>query len=716
MTAIEENCLDCTSDCHDCHDDNRCRVCNSSFYLLPTHPRTGDAALTDYTTCTSACGDGYFQKDDTNLTFENPNMCIPCADPNCQDCTGATFEASSCIACSGAYNVQGEGEDNNVCQLVCDTGFFADGGICKPCGTSCDECTSNTICTLCTSGTYLHVNQDGSGNNDCMAVCPDEFFEENVDNTLLSGAIRSEPVCTACSSDCLLCQSLAFCDTCKDNFFRLAAPRTGTETGATCTSDCGDTYFGNVPAKTCDVCTDANCKTCSSVAFEASSCEVCSGAYNVQGEGEDNNVCQLVCDTGFFADGGICKPCGTSCDECTSNTICTLCTSGTYLHVNQDGSGNNDCMAVCPDEFFEENVDNTLLNGVIRSEPVCTACTAGCATCQGLAVCDTCKDGFFRLSAPRYGTEIGATCVATTCGDTYFSNDTDNTCDICLDANCLKCPTSTDTCEECNATYFNHSIQSIDPEVTQPTTDPLGNASSGNFPAVLQTVCLASCPSFGTYPLPAPTSGDVDTCAACEALCQHCTGPETCQTCVTPNFRYNDSCFASCDDTANPPDSTTTYPVTARDEDDFDVIIDRICAVCEVSECETCDESNSKCDTCTSGFVMFANTCTPECPFRTYRDGDNCINCSDECDVCDDGSTCTQCAGSYILHEGACIQDCPEGTLLNLTNRTCDTDCQVADCTTCLSVNKCRECDEGFRLTGTMTCTDSNPTPDCTSE
>lgn len=141
--------------------------------------------------------------------------------------------------------------------------------------------------------------------------------------------------------------------------------------------------------------------------------------------------------------------------------------------------------------------------------------------------------------------------------------------------------------------------------------------------------------------------------------------------------------------------------------------------------CEIC-LSQSICETCSSGFILDADTdlCTrckgschscdsnsPDqcfsCHPGSYLSSGSCLKCDSSCRLCDDdANTCTACNVGYLLDTITCLQ-CPENCDICSDADTC-TQCRPgytsADNGTCLQcASSCGKCDAD-RIMDCMAC------------
>ena len=99
-----------------------------------------------------------------------------------------------------------------------------------------------------------------------------------------------------------------------------------------------------------------------------------------------------------------CKNCSIYCQQCSSETNCVVCTSGTFLMPRSNpNNGSYQCVTICASGYYQISGN-------------CIFCPSPCATCQlvntGIS-CLTCPAGFLLM---------GSQCVSS-CPNGYFSNN-----------------------------------------------------------------------------------------------------------------------------------------------------------------------------------------------------------------------------------------------------------------------------------------------------
>lgn len=182
-----------TGGCDKCNDTNClscpnsvgvCTVCNPSTFLVPT---TG--------TCVGGCPFSFA----TSLTN---NECVPCLDPNCQNCTRASLV---CVQCLNNYYFY---KQSQSCLSSCPSGYQSNfvARSCVQCqDTNCLTCqTSTYVCQACKSGKFLDAN------GACQDACPAGYWTNKTSRACVA---CSDPFCSSCSA------SIYKCDSCISGYF-----------------------------------------------------------------------------------------------------------------------------------------------------------------------------------------------------------------------------------------------------------------------------------------------------------------------------------------------------------------------------------------------------------------------------------------------------------------------------------------------------------------
>jgi proprotein convertase subtilisin/kexin type 5 len=161
-----------------------------------------------------------------------------------------------------------------------------------------------------------------------------------------------------------------------------------------------------------------------------------------------------------------------------------------------------------------------------------------------------------------------------------------------------------------------------------------------------------------------------------------------------------------------------------------------------LSPCKEClfatnisSEISSKCKSCSTGSLLYNNTCLIVCPDKTFqssvKDSDNitsigiCLDCPSQCASCSDNTSCTDCNSSsafkyqiYNLTTNStdCLSSCPingfyENAVAgnetqNVTEYQCAT-CKT-NCSVCSGATDCYKC-AGFLVLSKNLCIDACP-------
>ena len=347
-------------------------------------------------------------------------------------------------------------------KCACPSSQFMVSNTCINCPNSCSTCTSLTTCLTCKTGYY----PSGGLCLKCLAVC----------NSCMNAA-----TCTSCdTSNGLVLNSLNLC---------------------VCTSP----YLLNPT-------TPLKCSLCSSL---YSNCLACSYSPAYSSSTPSSVVCSSPA-PGYFLSGSGTAACGTNCNTCTSNTVCTGCT---------DSSMDLSLSCSCPALTY-------LTNATPLQCLSCSTIFPGCDTCSYTTstTCTACLSGYYPTSAVPIASCLECSSTCATCTD-------NNGCDSCvpgimtLTGSSCYCIASfldpiTQTCVACNIAIVNCNLC----DLTLPTTCIA--CKPGYYPSPDSTKCLAcplnckSCDNFGVCDdcnpgfLP-PTSGNGYSCV-CDATCQAC--------------------------------------------------------------------------------------------------------------------------------------------------------------------------------------------------
>ncbi|CAG9329958.1 unnamed protein product [Blepharisma stoltei] len=382
------------------------------------------------------CAPGYYE--DTN------GICQPC-NTGCETCTSP----SQCITCfdknltianaDGSCSCKTNELTYNTTTHTCDCprGEYPDlvSGLCDPCQDSCAWCIAYDICFECINNSILY----NSGNGNCTCLDGSKIYDPTT-NTCVpcpDGKYAFDGNCYNCISPCAACSYYDHCTECFPGMHLSSS-------NASCV--CNDpTQTFNSSTNTCGDCTEGSCKCTDSQVYDPTT-----------------KTC-VSCPTGKYASDGVCSPCQSTCLACSSSSECTQCYQGMDLSSNGacECTGTNEvfdptsktCQASCSDpskvyDPLTKSCDNCP-NGKYASDGVCLPCQSNCLTCTNNNGCTECYSGMTLLS--------NNTCVcsdsekifdpsAKSCKD---CSDTQNGCEnnSCAEG-CILCA-SPEVCETC---------------------------------------------------------------------------------------------------------------------------------------------------------------------------------------------------------------------------------------------------------------------------
>lgn len=112
------------------------------------------------------------------------------------------------------------------------------------------------------------------------------------------------------------------------------------------------------------------------------------------------------------------------------------------------------------------------------------------------------------------------------------------------------------------------------------------------------------------------------------------------------------------------------------------------------SGCSTCrNTSENGCLTCEEGLLYWEGQCLERCPEGSYQNSTDCLACPPECKRCSSPLECIEYASNK-----KCVNDCPSGLYMDNLSGKCSK-CDKA-CSTCYgpSGSECAECnvEEGY--------------------
>ena len=126
-----------------------------------------------------------------------------------------------------------------------------------------------------------------------------------------------------------------------------------------------------------------------------------------------------------------------------------------------------------------------------------------------------------------------------------------------------------------------------------------------------------------------------------------------------------------------------------------------MCLPC-LSNCKTCSDK-TKCTSCKEDKdfpFLYNNQCISSCPLFTFPDknnGNKCVKCLDDCEICSDLKSCAKCKTKY-LHQNICVDDCPNETYAEVNTNICIPCNSKNNCKTCSSAVSCISCKDNYFL------------------
>ncbi|KAL4456740.1 hypothetical protein ABPG73_014766 [Tetrahymena malaccensis] len=406
INPLQQYCSQCSTLCQTCQDSQNCTSCIQGYYLLQNKCYKCD------TTCQSCTGPGpnnclvcsqpgyYISQKDNNicvaqcdinqsfyvdsLTNPNQNICKQCS-LNCLICSSST----NCSQCQQGFYLNG-----NICS-PCMQGYYQNGNQCLPCDSSCKICSGpgSNNCIICSNSNYFISEAQ---NNQCVAQCLSNQAQY-IDST--TNFLQN--YCRQCPQSCQTCKNGNICTSCKYGYF-LSSNQ--------CTL-CFQGYYLN--GNQCLQC-DSSCLSCNGPG--PNNCVICAQPNSFISTIQ-NNLCTSQCDLsqGQYIDKYTnqlqyyCRSCGSLCQTCTTQYICTSCVQGFSLNGNV-------CQPCIQGQYYD---------GI-----QCLACDNSCQLCNGPAKtdCIQCKDNF-------YYQQTTSLCVANCGSNEYKQNQ-----------NCIKCDISCSSC------------------------------------------------------------------------------------------------------------------------------------------------------------------------------------------------------------------------------------------------------------------------------
>ncbi|EAS05890.2 zinc finger lsd1 subclass family protein (macronuclear) [Tetrahymena thermophila SB210] len=664
---INGNCDSCSQNCDQCTSQSACTLCSSNYYLfidstcVSSCPKT---FLVDSSNTKCICRPNSFLQDNKCICnsgfLELNGECLQCPQ-NCEICASLT----NCLTCSSSYYLNVDKSCVSQCpdtfigdsvnrqclcrqnstltndKCTCNTGFFDFKGLCQPCTSNCDQCTSQDVCTLCSSNHFLFIDST------CVSSCPQTFLEDSSNrkcvcqpNSFLqnnkcicnSGFVEQNGECLQCPTNCEICPSQTSCLICSSPYYL--------NIDKNCVSQCRDTFIGDSVNRQCV------CRQNSTLA---------------------NDKC--TCNKGFFDFNGVCQPCTSNCDLCTSQSVCILCSLNYFLFIDST------CVSLCPQTFLENFSqkkcvcrpnsflqDNKCIcnSGFVELNGECLQCPQNCEICPSLTNCLTCSSSYYL--------NVDKMCVSQ-CPDTFIGDSVNRQC-ICRQNSTL----TIDKCT-CNTGFFDFKgvCQPCTSNCDQCTSQAVCTLCSSNHFLFIDSTCVSSCTqtfledssnrkcvcrpnSFLQNNKCICNSSFVELngeCLQCPPNCEICPSQSNCLICQSPYYLNIDkNCVSQCPDT---------------------FIGDSVNKQCVCRQNSTL--TNDKCQ-CSTGFFDFNGVCQ---------------SCSQNCDQCTSQSVCTICSSNYFLfNDSTCVSLCPQTFLVDSSNQKCT--CRA---NSTLQNNKCI-CNVGF--------------------
>ncbi|EAS04337.2 EGF-like domain protein (macronuclear) [Tetrahymena thermophila SB210] len=606
---------------------------------------------------------------------------INCVENNLFGCQQCSQDGSNiCLKCyQGLYLSINKQE----CLQDCQTGQFVDqvNQQCKACQQGCKYCINNESCINCADNWYLNqVNQ-------CVSKCPDGYFQEQIQQTLLNGQQISKWVCSKCHQACTTCfgYQINQCSECK-KYYTLVPQNT-------CQHPKCDSNYYALNDKICIQC-PSNCLSCTANEM----CYRCENGFILI-----NGKCQnSICKPGqIFIESTLkCEYCDEGCTQCIGKkSNCSNCQQNYYFW-------NNQCLQTCPYGFYKQlNPQNLSGNSNVQpnqnkqqigmTSNYCSPCHQTCSDCIGPSQND-----------------------CSSCPPNYYLNVQDKSCKKSQLSNCIMA-LSQDVCLQCDAYYFLQNSK------CQP------NSCSPNFYALsvdnLQGF-LAVQPSY--------------KCLPCSYGCEACTNQNTCQQCsngfqLDPESNQcillNNSCLdgqyfdfqsqlcldcsqnclkcrdsnicLSCNNNYYLVNYSCQLPIIPP-KTYYNSLLQQflMCA----NPCSSCKDTNS-CNYCYDPTdVLYQSQCIHQCPTGYFKQGNGqtnlsqCKQCDKTCLLCKDQlpTSCTVCQEGYEYYSdlSLCLPQCSNqfnvGLYYDVAQQKC-VQC-MKNCVKCQNQNTCTICQQGM--------------------
>lgn len=475
----------CDISCKTCvNSATNCTACNqgASYFSLSDNPNT----------CVIKLIEGYFWKASESIFGKCDVSCKSCIDSE-----------KKCVLCNEAQNYYKKGENSFDCVNANPPAFYFDTArkLYLPCDISCASCVDTpSKCTLCSPGYSFHEEIPYL----CQNSIPSNYYLEVATNTIKK-----------CGITCKECVDKPdYCTECNYNnsYFPLA------DNLNKCLNACPDYYWTDFLKKqyvkchsTCKKCNDSFpvCKECAPAHYPKSddptacfkeapsvnytfdpsninwylcpfpglicnadkSFRICADEYFLHPPTKD---CLKECPLGFWPNKELkqCVKCLMPCKNCLSPKKCLDCVENFYLNLLIKDENNFNCVAKCPDYYFEDKISST-----------CKPCYSNCIRCISETDCVECGNNLYLQTENKQ--------CAKSCSDNYYFPSWSRVCLKC-DNDCKTCTNSSSQCVSCYQDFY---------------LDKRSNT------------CNSVCPK-GSYAEIA-----TNTCNVCHATCLTCKGP-----------------------------------------------------------------------------------------------------------------------------------------------------------------------------------------------
>jgi proprotein convertase subtilisin/kexin type 5 len=318
---------------------------------------------------------------------DSQGVCQPCHEA-CETCTGP--DQKSCLTCSpGHVRVI----DLDICLQQCPEGYFEDYSVktCTPCQPNCGGCQDRPDhCTSCDHHLLLYQNK-------CLTSCPTNTYE------------TEDYTCAPCHETCETCKgsNSSQCISCGEERFWHEGR---------CVKECPAHHYADPHQHECIEC-PPGCSECNKT-----TCISCLEDWQVNSKGRCVPHGSDRCDIDQYFDGGLCKPCHSTCESCDGPTehACLSCASPLILQGTR-------CVAVCDKSFFHD-----------KGSRLCEPCLHTCSKCVSKTNCSECIAGLQLQSG-----ECGSTCAAGYYSDKGVCSRCYMSCKTCSGPGhnqCVNCP------------------------------------------------------------------------------------------------------------------------------------------------------------------------------------------------------------------------------------------------------------------------------------